>query len=418
MRTPFPAATAGALLLAASLAVATSTASTTNPGVSAAQDRTQSTELISRATDGGLPNAPSSHAVISNDKRYARVIAFESEASDLVRGDSNGMKDIFAVLRKGGNNKGTRWIPGRTVLISSTQSGAPANGPSYAARVDGSFESRPTCVAFLSQASNIARGDTNNQPDAFVRKLGQKAPRLVSKPGGKLSGKPTTALAVSGDCKLIAYVTGGNLYVANADGSRPRRLNAAGAEGAPSFSTGRRNDLVFEASRGVYLSANASGRPRLVGRGGRNPVYNDIKRRTVAYEKQRGGHTQIAYHDIGKRERIISSNNGRLGNGNSRAPIIGNSGYYVTFDTDATNLQTNAGGQTDDNNGKPDVYLYSDTRKITLVQSVVEKAKPVPGGGLNASMAFYANYITFDSPGRIEQGEGNRQIFMRYLGGI
>jgi len=46
--------------------------------------------LISRAADGGTPNGPSTNAVISGDRRYARIIAFESEASDLVRGDTNG----------------------------------------------------------------------------------------------------------------------------------------------------------------------------------------------------------------------------------------------------------------------------------------------------------------------------------------
>jgi hypothetical protein len=187
-----------------------------------------------------------------------------------------------------------------------------------------------------------------------------------------------------------------------------------GTAADPSFSTGLRSDLVFGARGGVYLAKNGTGRPRLVGRGGRNPVYNDIKRQTVAYEKRRGGHWQIAYHDIGKRERIISDSRRGVGNGDSRNPVLGNSGYYVTFETDARNLQTSASGNFADNNGKPDVYLYTDTRKITLVQSVNASRDVLPGGGKNPGMSFYANYIVFDSGST----PGARQVYMRYLGGI
>src|SRR6476469_7647394 len=91
----------------------------------------QYTSLISRAYDGKMPNGPSTHPVISNDKRFARAIALESQASDIVRGDTNGVQDRFAVLRSGKiDNYGKPWKPGRTILISRTRSGAPASGPS------------------------------------------------------------------------------------------------------------------------------------------------------------------------------------------------------------------------------------------------------------------------------------------------
>jgi hypothetical protein len=32
-------------------------------------------------------------------------------------------------------------------------------------------------------------------------------------------------------------------------------------------------------------------------------------------------------------------------------------------------------------------------------------------------MAFYANYIVFDSPRSLDSGTGARQVFMRYVGG-
>ena len=400
-------------LLVALVAITTPSASNAAP-VRAAVSGTPVTFLISHARGGGVPNGPSTHPVISNDKRYARAIAFQSEASNLVAGDTNGASDVFVVRRASPiDNEGRPWRIGRTVLISRTGGRARANGPSFAPSIDGAFHEVPSCVGFLSAASNLVRGDTNGQVDAFVARISGGRPRRLS-PGGRQSKQPSTAIAVSGNCKSIAFVNGGKLYVSK-NGRRPSRVPARGVAADPSYSTGLRNDLVFGARGGVYL-AKDSRRPRLVGSGGRNPAYNDIKRQVVAYEKTIGGHSQIAYHDIGRRERVISRGRG-LGNGDSTHPVIGNSGYYVTFQTTASNLTTAAGGSYADRNGRADSYLYTDTRKVTLVESVMEAGQPLPAGGENPSMSFYSNYIVFDTPAALNRGSGSRQVFMRYVGG-
>ncbi len=375
---------------------------------------TQTTDLISHALGGGLPNGPSTNAVISGDKRYARVIAFESQASNLVSNDRNGQTDVFAVFRRGANNRGTPWRGGKIRLISRTRSGSPANGASFAPDVGGGFHSRPHCIAFLSAASNIVAHDTNGKVDAFISRGPGRTPTRLNLPHNRQSTADATGVAVSGNCSRIAWVAGGRLYVRVKN--KTRRVRVPGRAADPSFSSGIGNDLVFGARRGVYLSRGATSRPHLVARGGSNPVYNDIKRHTLAYEVQRGGMTQIAYKDLGKRQHIISSNRGHLGNGPSAHPVIGNSGYYVTFQTQATNLGTTAAGGTGDHNGRPDIYLYSNVRDMTLAQSVREKG--VPAGGENPSMSFYANYIVFDSAALTGSIANPRQVYMRYLGGI
>jgi hypothetical protein len=402
-----------ALLLAASAALGAAAL----PGSSSAGSRAddQTTTLISKSMDGGLPNGPSTNAVISNDKRFARDIAFESDASNLVPGDSNGVKDVFVVARSGSvKNDGADWKPGKTSLISRGANGAAADGPSFSPSIDGGFHYKPSCVGFLSDASNLVSGDTNGTTDAFVAKIKGGPVKRVSLPGGSQSSDDTTGIAVSGNCKLIAFVTGGKIYVSK-NGKKAKQLKADSAAD-PSFSTGLRTDLVFGASGGIYLSANGTGKPKLVAPGGRNPAYNDIKRRVVAYEKTVGGRTQIGYRDVGKPEKIISAHKGSEGNGSSKAPVIGNAGYYVTFQSEASNLGVNALGRTGDSNGRPDAYLYTNVRNITLVQSVEKKAEPLPGGGENPSMSFYANYIVFDSPGPLGASNGTHQIYMRYLG--
>jgi Tol biopolymer transport system component len=407
------AATLAATLLSAA-------AATAGPSATIDADRTQTTTLISRGLHGRAPNGESAHAVISGDRRYARVIAFDSKASNLVRRDRNGSTtDVFIIKRAGsfGNNKGPKWKPGRTKLISRGRGRKGANGPSFLPAVGGNLDHRPKCIAFLSWASNLVRGDTNNSVDAFVSRGPGGRPRRVSKFRGHQMRANTTAVAVSGDCSRIAFVTGGKLYVRV--GRRTVALRAPGTASDPSFAVGTGNDLVFAAAGGVYMSKKGTGRPKLVARDGRNPAYNDANRRTLVYEKSRGGRTQIYYKDLGKPERVISQLGGRVGNTDSFAPSIGNSGYYVTFETGAGNLGTNALRARADDNGAPDVYLYTDVRKLTLVQSVGhQKGYPLPGGGKHPSMSYYANYILFDSPSPLGRTHGDRQVFMRYLGPV
>ena len=216
----------------------------------------QTTELLSRTPGGGVPNGASGNSVISGDKRFARVIAYESDASDLVAGDTNGQRDVFAVRRAGSfGNEGSPWAPGNTVLISRTASGQPANGPSFAPSIDGAFQDAetvaPSCVGFLSAATNLVAGDTNGMVDAFVAPIGSGAPRKVSPDGAARH----TAVAVSGNCSRIAMVTGGQLYVTRRQGpawsTRRRRWPI------PPFGVGRNQDLVFATPNGVSCSRTA-----------------------------------------------------------------------------------------------------------------------------------------------------------------
>lgn len=248
---------------------------------------------------------------------------------------------------------------------------------------------------------------------SFVASLRTRGVRRVSLPRGRQARAGSTQVAVSGDCSRVAFVTAGVVWV-RARGHTIR----AGSGADPSFSTGVRNDLVYGGPRGVYLSKSATARPRLVAPGGRDPAFNDVKRQVVAYERRLAGHWQVMFRDVGRRERAASARDGSLGNGDSRDPVIGNSGYYIAFETDASNLGVNALGRRGDYNSRPDAYLYTGVRDLTLVQSVLQKAVPLWGGGRHPSMSFYANYILFDSPAPLGSRYGAEQVWMRYLGGI
>ena len=412
------------LALTAALALMSALGLAVAPGAAAAPDRSdlQNTRLISKSLAGGVPDGPSTNAVISSDKRYARLIAFESEATDLVSGDSNGVKDLFAIKRIGTiANEGAPWHGGSTILVSRGLYGAPADGPSHGAAVSGDYRHRGRCIAFLSAATNLVSGDTNGLVDAFlVRKAGMPAIR-VSLPQRSQALLDSTAVAVSGDCTRTSFVSGGRLYTrkrAKSGRVKVKQVATAGPVTHISYAVGDSNTLAFDTPAGVYLSRFGTRRPKLVAAGGSNPVFNDLKRSTLAYEGHRDGHSQIIYKDLGDSERVISDRGGPLGDGNSHDPVIGNSGYYVAFESEAANLAVNALGRPGDFNGFADAYLYTDVRNLTLVQSVEEKAVPLAGGGQNPSMSYYANYVLFDSPAPLGMGASASQIFMRYLGPV
>lgn len=125
-------------------------------------------------------NGDSTTPVISSDGRY---VAFPSLASNLVRGDRNGVSDVFVSdLRTG-------------VVRSASRGG---NGPSFdppALSADGRF------VAFVSSASNLVPGDTNGVDDVFVTDMRTGRVERVSGGNGPAYGSP----AMSADGRYVAF---------------------------------------------------------------------------------------------------------------------------------------------------------------------------------------------------------------------
>lgn len=116
--------------------------------------RVGSTSLASRSSTGRQGNEDSFAPVISGDGRY---VAFGSFASDLVRGDTNGVEDTFVR---------DRWT-GLTRRVSVSSAGAQGDSVSDSAAV--SADGRR--VAFVSYASNLVPADRNDLVDVFARAL-------------------------------------------------------------------------------------------------------------------------------------------------------------------------------------------------------------------------------------------------------
>jgi len=123
-----------------------------------------STVLVSANMNGtGGGNANSIYGQVSTNGRF---VVFQSDAADLLPGDTNDATDIFMRDLQTGSN----------ILISVAADGGWAN----AASTDPVMTPDGRYVAFVSEASNLITGDTNGIPDIFVRDLVSQTTTLVS----------------------------------------------------------------------------------------------------------------------------------------------------------------------------------------------------------------------------------------------
>jgi hypothetical protein len=341
-------------------------------------DSNRTTFLLSRAFDGGLPNGVSRNAAVSHDQRIARDIAYESDATNIVPNDTNGFTDVFVVHRAGpwGHN-GTPWNVGGTDLVSHGLGGQPANGRSYRPVVDGDSHHSPSCVAFVSDASNLVPGDTNGKPDAFVYNLNSKRiVRVSTDAHGRQSNGSTYEVSVDGDCERVAFVSDAtNLALKS---TRYLNWRSSRTNGAPA-GTRQVYVKVLRASghdrgfKGLTFLASASRKGRAANgnswhasfaRAGKALVFasdatnlsradhngaTDVYERTFIrhYVHVKGHGEQVFQFNT-----ILASANGRgiVGNGPSTDPTVTDDGRYIAFESTASNL---AGGDT---NGVSDVF--------------------------------------------------------------
>jgi Tol biopolymer transport system component len=138
---------------------------------------------------GVAGNSDSSAPSISADGRF---VAFQSYASDLVGGDTNGTIDVFVRDRK----------TGTTTRISVSSADAEGNSGSFlpSTSAEGRF------VAFYSDASNLVGGDTNDAFDILVRDLRNHTTRRVSTSSAGVEGNGNSYdPAISAEGRFVAF---------------------------------------------------------------------------------------------------------------------------------------------------------------------------------------------------------------------
>jgi trimeric autotransporter adhesin len=124
------------------------------------------TASVSVASGGAAGNADSRGGSLSDDGRF---IAFESDATNLVAGDTNQATDIFVRDTCLGAPTGCTPL---TVRLSATLDGVQGNVGSFSPVLSGDAR----FVAFFSSATNLGPGDANKVDDVFVSRTGFPGP--------------------------------------------------------------------------------------------------------------------------------------------------------------------------------------------------------------------------------------------------
>jgi len=160
--------------------------------------QTGQTERISVDSNGNQGSGGSHYPSISSDGRY---VAFVSDVSTLVSGDTNGLRDVFVHDRQTGETE--------RVNLNSNGNEANASCPSpYDARTF-SLSSDGRFVAFGSCADNLVPGDTNGYKDVFVRdRQTAETVRVSVDSNGNQGNYGGSLPSISGDGRYVAFGSG------------------------------------------------------------------------------------------------------------------------------------------------------------------------------------------------------------------
>ena len=236
---------------------------------------------ISSSASGAPANGNSSAPTLSGDNRKTRYAAFQSDGSNLVAGDANGVTDIFMWFRPAGREgltlpKGSGTLQRVSVgnpesCVSAKAYALPgaceANGGSRNPSLDGSNQKLSHCVAFESNASNLATGDADQVSDIYVRDFKANKTFLVSRG----ITPPATDPSIAGDCSKVAYVANGKVL---AQGVKAGTAKVLGSGSNPDYALDGRAVAWEQGSKIAFVR---DGKKSLVGPGA-NPTVTDAER--------------------------------------------------------------------------------------------------------------------------------------------
>ena len=184
------------------------------------------TEFVSVDSSGVQANADSGYSSISGD---GRCVVFESAASNLVPGDTNGWSDVFVHDRQ----------TGITERASVDFSGVQAELFCITAAISGNGR----YVSFNSFAANLVPFDSNETDDVFVHDRKTTCTEIVSVSSSGLQGNERSTLgSLSADGRYLGFTSwASNLVAGDTNGAidvflrdrRAARISRATALPAP-----------------------------------------------------------------------------------------------------------------------------------------------------------------------------------------
>jgi Tol biopolymer transport system component len=284
------------------------------------------TERVSIATGGAQASSGSSSASISSDGRF---VAFESDAQDLVAGDTNGTWDVFVHDRQTGTTRRA------SVATGGAEGDSHSRGPSISP--DGRF------VGFTSAASSLVAGDTNGADDVFVRDLENGTTVRVSvATGAAQSSGPGGDPALSHDGRFVAFRSlSGDLVAGDTNGVWDVFVHDR--------QTGATERVSVDS---IGAQADFDCGPPSISADGRFVAFDSDATNLVAGDTNSRADTFVHDRQTSATERVsVSALGAQQGTEDSRAAALSSDGRYAAFHSDAPNLVAG------DTNGYRDVFV-------------------------------------------------------------
>ena len=333
-------------------------------------------------------NATSEEVSVTPDGRY---VAFSSLASNLVPGDTNARKDVFVRDRVAGTTERVS-LPDPVTMPAQSQ--GDGHGSWSGMSDDGCR------VVFVSYSANLVPGDLNSDRDVFVRDRCSTPKRTLRVSVPATSGTnpfcilgPSPLAYISGDGRYVSFASyatnlvpgctqwfmshvylrdlqtgttelvdrspagavssrwswGGNL---SADGrfvtfsSLGANLVAGDSNGqADVFLRDRQNntvEIVNRSSSGQQANAESvssfSGKSRVITPDGRYLVFRSLASNLVAGDTNAKWDVFVRDRQAATTERASTTDSGAQANAGNEAAQISADGRYVSFQSQATNL--------------------------------------------------------------------------------
>lgn len=337
------------------------------------------TELVS-VNEAGEPagrgaNSPS----LSHD---GRELAFWSTARNLVEDRTRGHRNVYV------RDNDT----GELTLITKGRNGRPANGDSF----NPSISADGTRIAFLSDASNLAKRDENMTTDVFVHDLKTGETTLISRgTDGKSALGQSLQPSISADGTRVAYFSGAGNIV-------------------PGDTEGFDDVFVYDIARAKTwrASSNPDGDP--ANNGSFNPTLSGDGSMVTFWsfaddlapqDGNAAGDVFVHVISTGETTLVSRTPDGDSGNDESDDPVFSADGSIVVYQSFATDL-----GPVDQNESV-DVYVYALADGSTSLISRDVDGGSTDGPSLVPVPSADGSLIAFESvAGDLVPGDTNDQV--------
>lgn len=335
----------------------------------------QSTSRVSVASGGGQADLASNVPSISADGRF---VAFWSNATNLVPGDTNGVSDAFLHDRQ----------LGTTVLLSVDSSGVQGNGYCY----DPVLSADGHLAVFRSASTNLVPGDTNGTDDIFVRDvlLGTTTRVSVDSSGSQADG-PSLSAVISADGRLVAFDSAATQLVS---GDTNGALDVFVHD--RQTGTTQRVSVASDGTQADKLSANQA-----VSADGRFVAFMSAATQLVPGDTN--GLWDIFVRDLatGTTARVSVGSQGQQTDAISNNPTLSADGRFVSFESYASNLVPG------DSNGRMDIFVrdrdpdgngtFDEGNGVTTRVSVDSQGNQADFDSLYSSLSGDGRLVAFHS---------------------